>query len=136
MQDSGNGFPLVRGFDDEFYVPHSRYTAIDAKKIHDCEALTVLAESDEAGVLLAIANGGRQVFVQGHFEYDRLTLEAEYQRDIAKGLPIDVPVNYYPDDNPNEKPMLQWRAHGNTLYSNWLNYYVYQLTPYDLDKVE
>ena len=128
--------PLVRGFDDEFYVPHSRYTAIDAKKIHDCEALTVLAESDEAGVLLAIANGGRQVFVQGHFEYDRLTLEAEYQRDVAKGIPIDVPVNYYPDDNPNEKPMLQWRAHGNTLYSNWLNYYVYQLTPYDLDKVE
>ena len=128
--------PLVRGFDDEFYVPHSRYTAIDAKKIHNCEALTVLAESEEAGVLLAIANGGRQVFVQGHFEYDRLTLDAEYRRDIGKGIEIDVPVNYYPDDDPSKRPMLQWRAHGNTLYSNWLNYYVYQLTPYDLDKVE
>ena len=128
--------PLVRGFDDEFYVPHSRYTAIDAEKIHNCEALTVLAESDEAGVLLAIANSGRQVFIQGHFEYDRLTLDAEYRRDIGKGIAIDVPVNYYPDDDPAKKPMLQWRAHGNTLYSNWLNYYVYQLTPYDLDKVE
>jgi len=128
--------PLVRGFDDEFYVPHSRYTAIDAEKIHNCEALTVLAESEEAGVLLAIANGGRQVFVQGHFEYDRLTLDAEYRRDIGKGIEIDVPVNYYPDDDPSKRPMLQWRAHGNTLYSNWLNYYVYQLTPYDLDKVE
>ena len=128
--------PLVRGFDDEFFVPHSRYTEISAEKIHNCKELTVLAESEEAGVLLAIANGGRQVFIQGHFEYDRRTLDAEYQRDIGKGIKIDVPVNYYPDDDPSKKPMLQWRAHGNTLYSNWLNYYVYQLTPYDLDKVE
>ena len=128
--------PLVRGFDDEFFVPHSRYTEISAEKIHNCKDLTVLAESEEAGVLLAIANGGRQVFIQGHFEYDRRTLDAEYQRDIGKGIKIDVPVNYYPDDDPSKKPMLQWRAHGNTLYSNWLNYYVYQLTPYDLDKVE
>lgn len=128
--------PLVRGFDDEFCVPHSRYTEISADKIHNCKDLTVLAESEEAGVLLAIANGGRQVFIQGHFEYDRRTLDAEYQRDIGKGIKIDVPVNYYPDDDPSKKPMLQWRAHGNTLYSNWLNYYVYQLTPYDLEKVE
>ena len=128
--------PLVRGFDDEFCVPHSRYTEISADKIHNCKDLTVLAESEEAGVLLAIANGGRQVFIQGHFEYDRRTLDAEYQRDIGKGIKIDVPVNYYPDDDPAKKPMLQWRAHGNTLYSNWLNYYVYQLTPYDLEKVE
>lgn len=128
--------PLVRGFDDEFYVPHSRYTEISADKIHNCKELTVLAESEEAGVLLAMANGGRQVFVQGHFEYDRLTLEVEYQRDVNKGIPIDVPVHYYPDDDPDKRPMLQWRAHGNILYSNWLNYYVYQLTPYDLDMVE
>ncbi len=124
--------PLVRGFDDTFYVPHSRYTEVSADKIHGCEALTVLAESDEAGVLLAIADGGRQIFVQGHFEYDRRTLENEYKRDVAKGIEIDPPFNYYPDDDPTQKPMLQWRAHCNNLYTNWLNYYVYQNTPYEL----
>ena len=124
--------PLVRGFDDEFYVPQSRYTEISADKIHSCKELTVLAESDEAGVLLAIAKGGAQVFVQGHFEYDRYTLDEEYRRDIEKGLDIDVPLNYYPNDDPERRPMLQWRAHGNTLYSNWLNYFVYQNTPYNL----
>lgn len=125
--------PLVRGFDDEFYVPQSRYTEISADKIHNCKDLTVLAESDEAGVLLAIAKGGAQVFVQGHFEYDRYTLDEEYRRDVEKGLDIDVPVNYYPNDDPERRPMLQWRAHGNTLYSNWLNYFVYQNTPYNLE---
>ena len=125
--------PLVRGFDDEFYVPHSRYTEISADKIHACKELTVLAESDEAGVLLALAHGGAQVFVQGHFEYDRYTLDNEYRRDIEKGLDIAVPLNYYPDDDPERRPMLQWRAHGNTLYSNWLNYFVYQNTPYNLE---
>lgn len=124
--------PLVRGFDDTFYVPHSRYTEVSADKIHGCEALTVLAESDEAGVLLAIADGGRQIFVQGHFEYDRRTLENEYKRDVAKGIEIDPPFNYYPDDDPTQKPILQWRAHCNNLYTNWLNYYVYQNTPYEL----
>lgn len=124
--------PLVRGFDDEFFVPHSRYTEIPAEKIHNCKDLTVLAESGEAGVLLAMADGGRQIFIQGHFEYDRRTLEAEYQRDVSKGIAIDVPVHYFPDDDPQKKPMLLWRAHGNTLYSNWLNYYVYQNTPYEL----
>lgn len=124
--------PLVRGFDDTFYVPHSRYTEISADKIHNCEALTVLAESEVAGVLLAIAEGGRQVFVQGHFEYDRLTLENEYKRDVNKGIEIDPPFNYYPENDPGQKPMLQWRSHCNNLYTNWLNYYVYQNTPYEL----
>lgn len=128
--------PLVRGFDDEFFVPHSRYTEISAEKIHNCKELTVLAESEEAGVLLAMADGGRQIFIQGHFEYDRRTLEAEYQRDVAKGIEIEVPVHYFPDDDPKKRPMLLWRAHGNTLYSNWLNYYVYQNTPYEIEKVE
>ncbi len=127
--------PLIRGFDDEFFVPHSRYTEISAEKIHNCKDLTVLAESGEAGVLLAMADGGRQIFIQGHFEYDRRTLEAEYQRDISKGIEIEVPVHYFPDDDPKKRPMLLWRAHGNTLYSNWLNYYVYQNTPYEIEKV-
>lgn len=127
--------PLIRGFDDEFFVPHSRYTEISAEKIHNCKDLTVLAESGEAGVLLAMADGGRQIFIQGHFEYDRRTLEAEYQRDISKGIEIEVPVHYFPDDDTKKRPMLLWRAHGNTLYSNWLNYYVYQNTPYEIEKV-
>ena len=127
--------PLVRGFDDEFWVPHSRYTEVSKDAIYGCKELTVLAESDEAGVCLCIAQNGRQVFVQGHFEYDRRTLENEYKRDIGKGLDIKVPKNYYPNDDPNEKPKLLWRAHANTLYTNWLNYYVYQLTPYDLNTI-
>lgn len=127
--------PLVRGFDDEFWVPHSRYTEVSRESIYGCDALTVLAESEEAGVCLCIADGGSQVFVQGHFEYDRRTLENEYQRDVNKGLDIQVPENYYPDDNPENKPNLLWRAHANTLYTNWLNYYVYQATPYDMNKI-
>ncbi len=127
--------PLVRGFDDEFWVPHSRYTEVSKEDIYACDKLTVLAESKEAGVCLCIAEGGRQVFVQGHFEYDRRTLENEYNRDVAKGLDIQVPENYYPDNDPNNKPNLLWRAHANTLYTNWLNYYVYQATPYDMNKI-
>ncbi len=124
--------PLVRGFDDEFFVPHSRYTEVAAESIHKCDALTVLAESEEAGVLLAMAEGGRQIFVQGHFEYDRRTLEAEYERDKEKGIAIKLPKNYFPNDDSTQKPMLQWRSHCNNLYTNWLNYYVYQNTPYEL----
>ncbi len=124
--------PLVRGFDDEFFVPHSRYTEVSAESIHKCDALTVLAESEEAGVLLAMAEGGRQIFVQGHFEYDRRTLEAEYERDKEKGISIKLPKNYFPNDDSTQKPMLQWRSHCNNLYTNWLNYYVYQNTPYEL----
>ena len=124
--------PLVRGFDDYFYIPHSRHTTVPAEKIHACEDLTVLAESDEAGVLLAMTEEGKQVFVMGHPEYDRLTLQNEYLRDKNKGLPIDIPKNYFPNDDDTQKPKLQWRSHCNNLYTNWLNYFVYQTTPYEL----
>ena len=124
--------PLVRGFDDVFLAPHSRHTEVPIADIHACKDLTVLAESDEAGLFLAMAEGGRKIFVMGHPEYDRITLDGEYKRDLAKGLPIEIPKNYYKDDDPNNKPLLTWRAHANNLYTNWLNYYVYQSTPYDL----
>ena len=124
--------PLVRGFDDIFLAPHSRHTETPAEAIHACGALKVLAESPVAGVYLAIAEGGKKIFVTGHPEYDRYTLNNEYHRDLNKGLPIQVPYNYYPNDNPEERPLLQWRSHSNNLYSNWLNYYVYQVTPYEL----
>ena len=127
--------PLVRGFDDIFLAPHSRHTETPAADIHACKELTVLAESPVAGVFLAIAEGGKKIFVNGHPEYDRYTLNNEYFRDLNKGLPIQVPYNYYPDDNPQEKPLLQWRSHSNNLYSNWLNYYVYQTTPYDIREI-
>lgn len=122
--------PLVRGFDDYFYAPHSRHTGVRKEEIEKHEELTILAESEEAGVFLVINQDGSRIFVMGHPEYDRLTLGKEYHRDKEKGLDIKLPLNYYPDDNPNERPMLQWRSHGNILYSNWLNYYVYQQTPY------
>lgn len=125
--------PLVRGFDDEFLAPHSRHTEVTAEDIHACEALTVLAESEEAGVFLCMAMDGRQIFVMGHPEYDRVTLDGEYKRDKGKGLDIKLPKNYYPENDPDNKPLLLWRAHANNLYTNWLNYYVYQITPYDLD---
>ena len=128
--------PLVRGFDDVFLAPHSRHTESPREAIHACPELTVLAESDAAGVFLAIAEDGKKIFVNGHPEYDRYTLQNEYFRDLNKGLPIQVPYNYYPDDNPDNKPLLQWRSHSNNLYSNWLNYYVYQSTPYDINKVK
>ena len=124
--------PLVRGFDDIFMAPHSRHTETPAKDIHACKEITVLAESEEAGVFLALAENGKKVFVNGHPEYDRYTLDKEYHRDLDKGLPIHVPYNYYPQDDPAQKPLLQWRSHSNNLYSNWLNYYVYQTTPYEL----
>ncbi|NLL79812.1 MAG: homoserine O-succinyltransferase [Clostridiales bacterium] len=124
--------PLVRGFDDIFMAPHSRHTTVLAEDIHNCKELTVLAESEEAGVFLALTDEGRQIFVMGHPEYDRMTLNNEYFRDKNKGLPIQVPFNYYPDDDDTKRPYLQWRSHANDLYSNWLNYYVYQLTPYEL----
>lgn len=124
--------PLVRGFDDRFMIPHSRHTAVKAEDIHQCEALTVLAESKEAGVLLCMSEGGKEIYVMGHPEYDRYTLHNEYMRDKEKGLAIQLPKNYYPDNDDTKRPYLQWRAHCNMLYSNWLNYYVYQITPYEL----
>lgn len=123
--------PLVRGFDDYFMAPHSRNTENRTKDIQAVKELTILAESEEAGVFLAIADEGRKVFMMGHPEYDRYTLDKEYKRDLGKGIDIALPKNYYPNDCPDERPNLQWRSHGNALYSNWLNYYVYQQTPYD-----
>ena len=123
--------PLVRGFDDYFMAPHSRNTKNRAEDIKAVRELTILAESEEAGVFLAIADEGRKVFLMGHPEYDRYTLDKEYKRDQKKGLNIALPRNYYPNDCPDMRPNLQWRSHGNALYSNWLNYYVYQQTPYD-----
>ena len=124
--------PFVRGFDDVFYAPHSRYTESSIEDIRNDEDLIILAESKEAGVLIVMAEEGKQIFVTGHLEYDRMTLDAEYKRDISKGIPIELPKNYYPEDDPRKKPMLLWRNHSNAMYSNWLNYYVYQVTPYEL----
>lgn len=124
--------PLVRGFDDVFLAPHSRHTDVPVEKLRADERITILAESDKAGAFLSMAQDGRQIFVMGHPEYDRVTLDGEYKRDLKKGLPIHMPENYYPDDDPRQRPLLTWRAHGNNLYTNWLNYYVYQVTPYDM----
>ena len=123
--------PLVRGFDDEFLAPHSPYTGISKEDVEKSGKFTVLAESDEAGYFILLAENGKNIFVLGHPEYDRLTLDKEYKRDLAKGINPDVPVNYYPDNDPETKPLLQWRSHANALYSNWINYYVYQGTPYE-----
>ena len=126
--------PLVRGFDDEFLAPHSRHTTISPESIYSCPELTVLAQSDEAGIFLAMAGEGKEIYIMGHPEYDRITLDSEYKRDLAKGDPIDLPKNYYPGDDSRERPPLTWRSHANSLYSNWLNYYVYQITPYVLEE--
>ena len=126
--------PLVRGFDDVFMAPHSRYTQASRQQILDNPRLKVLADSDEAGIYIVLGDGGKEIFVMGHPEYDRLTLDQEYKPDIDKGIEPDLPVNYYPDDDCNRKPLLSWRSHANNLYTNWLNYYVYQITPYDLNE--
>lgn len=123
--------PLLRGFDDIFYAPHSRYTEVAKEDIAACGELKILAESAEAGVFLCMTHDGRQVFVMGHPEYDRVTLDKEYKRDVDKGLAIAVPQNYYPNDDPKNRPLLMWRAHANALYTNWINYLVYQNTPYE-----
>ena len=128
--------PLVRGFDEEFWAPHSRHTGIDEEQVKACKDLRVLAESDEAGIYLMSTDSGRQIFVTGHPEYERLTLDAEYRRDVAKGLPIALPKHYYPGDDPSKEPVYRWRAHAFLLYTNWLNYYVYQNTPYDLGELD
>ena len=127
--------PLVRGFDDYFLMPHSRYTEVPAAAIRACKDIKILAESKEAGVLLCTARNGRQVFVFGHGEYDRYTLRDEYVRDAKKGLDTALPVNYFPNDDPEEKPLLQWRSHSSELYANWINYCVYQETPYDINEI-
>ena len=121
---------LMRGFDDIFYAPHSRHTTIDREEIEDVDALTIVASSPEAGVYAVESAKHRQIFITGHSEYDADTLEREYLRDKNAGLPIEVPKNYYPDDDDTKPPRVSWRAHANLLFSNWLNYYVYQITPY------
>ncbi|MBR5125242.1 MAG: homoserine O-succinyltransferase [Oscillospiraceae bacterium] len=123
---------LLRGFDDEFWVPHSRHTTIDRADIEAVPGLKILASSEEAGVYIVMNKAGRQIFVTGHSEYDPDTLEREYLRDKYLGLPIQVPKNYYPNDDDSLAPIVRWRGHGNLLYSNWLNYFVYQTTPYDI----
>lgn len=128
--------PLVRGFDEVFWAPHSRHTGVDHAQVDACPDLRVLAESDEAGVYLMSTDSGRQIFVTGHPEYEKFTLDAEYRRDMNKGLPIAPPKNYYPDDDPTQEPLYRWRSHAFLLYTNWLNYYVYQSTPYDLGQLD
>lgn len=123
---------LLRGFDDEFLAPHSRHTEVRREDIEKVEELRILAESDKAGIYIVKAKGGKQIFVTGHSEYDPLTLKSEYDRDVAKGLPIKVPENYFEDDDPGKAPIVRWRGHANLLFANWLNYYVYQETPFDL----
>jgi homoserine O-succinyltransferase len=126
---------LLRGFDDIFFAPHSRHTEIRRADIEKATQVRILAESEEAGVYIASTWDDRQVFITGHSEYDPLTLKGEYDRDVAAGLPISIPKNYYPNDDPTKPPLVRWRGHAHLLFSNWINYYVYQETPYDLDQV-
>jgi len=127
---------LLRGFDDVFYAPHSRYTEISREDVKKVPQLEILSESKESGIYIIASKDGRQIFVTGHPEYDPLTLHQEYVRDLEKGLPIAMPKNYYPDNNPSKSPIVKWRSHANLLYANWLNYYVYQETPYDLNSIK
>lgn len=124
--------PLVRGFDDTFLVPQSRYTGVQREEITNHPDLEIVAESEETGPYLIIGEGGKNIFVTGHPEYDTLTLDQEYHRDLDKGIAPEIPCNYYPENDPSRKPIKSWRCHANTMYFNWLNYYVYQVTPYVL----
>lgn len=126
---------LLRGFDDIFLAPHSRHTEIRRADVEKISELNILAESEEAGLYLLGTKDGRHLYATGHSEYDPLTLKSEYDRDINKGLPIHIPKNYYPNDDPTQPPTVRWRGHSNLLFSNWLNYYVYQVTPYDLSQI-
>lgn len=128
--------PIFRGFDDEFFVPHSRHTEVRKADIEKKRGLKVISESDEAGVYMVMGRGGRELFITGHSEYSPLTLDTEYRRDVDKGLPIKKPVNYYRDDDPEKGPIVRWRSHANLLFTNWLNYFVYQETPYNIDNIE
>jgi homoserine O-succinyltransferase len=127
--------PIFRGVDDIFYVPHSRYTEVRAEDIEKNPELVLLSESDESGVYMVMGRNGREFFITGHSEYSATTLDDEYKRDLAKDLPIDMPKNYYRDNNPANEPLVRWRSHANLLFTNWLNYFVYQETPYDLSSI-
>jgi len=128
--------PLMRGFNDLYHAPHSRYTEVKLDEIMAHPDLYLLSKSEKAGVYMVMSKDKRQIFVTGHSEYDASTLKEEFERDLAKGLDIDIPVNYFPDDDPQNDPMVLWRSHASLLYSNWLNYYVYQATPYQLDQIK
>ena len=128
--------PIFRGFDDEFHMPHSRHTEIRAEDIVSIPNLEVISESDESGVGIVKEIGGRKFFVTGHFEYASHNLHEEYQRDLAKGLPINMPKHYYKKNNPDKNPVVRWRGHANLFFQNWLNYYVYQETPYNIDEIK
>ena len=130
------GSILFRGFDDVFLAPHSRHTTIDREDLKDVSSLKILAESEEAGVYAISTDGGRQIFITGHSEYDAGTLDQEYRRDRAQGLPIRPPKNYYPHDDDTREPLCRWRSSAKLLFSNWLNYFVYQATPYDVEKIQ
>jgi homoserine O-succinyltransferase len=127
---------IFRGFDDRFYVPHSRHTEVRREDIEKVKELTILSESDESGVYLIEGRKGREFFVTGHSEYSPFTLDNEYKRDLGKGLPIEKPVNYYIDDDPEKGPFVRWKAHANLLFSNWLNYFVYQETPFNINDIK
>ncbi len=128
--------PLFRGFDDQFRAPHSRHTGIKAEDIAKVAGVEVVSASEKAGVYIAVAKKGKQIFITGHPEYSLRTLDREYKRDLDKGLPIEKPVNYYPENDPSKRPVLSWRSHANLLFSNWLNYYVYQETPYNIEDID
>ena len=128
--------PIFRGFDDEFYVPHSRHTEVRKSDIEKVPELTLLSESEESGVYMVMARGGREFFITGHSEYSPYTLDTEYRRDLDKGLPIEMPLNYYRNNDPKEGPLVRWRGHANLLFSNCLNYFVYQQTPYDIREIK
>lgn len=127
--------PIFRGFDDRFYMPHSRHTELKREDILKVPELQLIAESEDSGVSMVMARGGREIFITGHSEYAPETLDTEYRRDLDKGLDIDMPKNYYRDNDPDKGPLVTWRAHGNLLFSNWLNYYVYQETPFKLEDI-
>ena len=127
--------PLVRGFDDNFLAPHSRHTEVRREEIEGVSGLNIVSESEEAGIYIVESEDGKQIFVTGHSEYDPLTLKEEYERDLAKGMDPIVPRNYFPDDDPAQAPNVSWRSHANLLFSNWLNYYVYQVTPYNIEDI-
>ena len=130
-------FPLFRGFDDEFFAPHSRHTTVSAEEISLHPELTILSQSEEAGVYIVASRGGREFYVTGHSEYSPLTLHNEYTRDMQKGLDsVELPKNYYKDNDPQKQPVVLWRSHANLLFINWLNYFVYQATPFDLKKIK
>ena len=133
--DGFQKLPIFRGFDDVFHVPHSRHTEVRREDIERCPALQIISESDDSGVHIVMARGGREFYVTGHSEYSPYTLDGEYRRDLAKGLPIDMPKNYYRNDDPEQGPLVRWRSTANLLFSNWLNYYVYQETPYDINEI-